>query len=363
VFGRLFPASTLRHPFEQRILDIKRRVFPEPFDWYRFDSFANLTQFDKLIAGGLESLARLAGDEPVADIGVADGDLAFLFESLGCDVTAIDWPGTNANQMRGIELLRRELGSQVRILEIDLDDQFRLDGDRFGLVLALGLIYHLKNPFYFVEKLAIHSRRAVFSTRILPRGTTSDPIARLTASREFEDDPTNFWFFSEAGLERLLDRAGWDIMARNISGDGVDDRYFCLAESRIAKCRPRVRLLNGWHEIENGAWRWTKREFAAVLEDPSQGSRFEMRFRVVPEILHSPLAVEAEIDGVPLGPEIFVRPGDHVYSRRVPVQALKHVARIRLSHAFEANGRELGVIVVLPPSTIVDEESGLRFVS
>jgi hypothetical protein len=358
VFGR----RAVRHPFEQRILDIKRRVFPEPFDWYRFDSFANLTQFEKLIQGGLQSLVEAAGDEPVADIGVADGDLAFLFESLGCAVTAIDWPGTNANQMRGLEVLRRELGSRVRILEIDLDDQFRLDGERFGLVLALGLIYHLKNPFYFAEKLAMHSRRAVFSTRILPRGTTSDAIARLTASREFEDDPTNFWFFSEAGLERLLDRAGWEITAKNVTGDGVDDRCFCLAESRMAKRRPTIRLLDGWHGIENGAWRWTKREFAAILEDPSEAARFEMRFRVVPEILQSPLFVEAEIDGVPLGAEICASAGDHVYSRPVPARASRHTVRIRLSQAFPANGRELGVIVVLPPGTIVDEESGMRLV-
>ena len=58
---------------------------------------------------------------------------------------------------------------------------------------------------------------------------------------------------------RLLDRCGWDIAAKSVSGDGVDDRYFCLAESRIAKKLPTIRLLDGWHSIENGAWRWTKR--------------------------------------------------------------------------------------------------------
>jgi hypothetical protein len=88
--------------------------------------------------------------------------------------------------------------------------------------------------------------------------------SRLTTAREFEDDPTNFWFFFEAGLERLLDPAGWDIMATNVTGNGVDDRYFCLTESRVAKSRPTMRLFEGWHKIENGAWRWAKREFAAV---------------------------------------------------------------------------------------------------
>jgi tRNA (mo5U34)-methyltransferase len=361
--GLSFRRHAFRHPFEQRILDIKRRLRPEPFDWYRFDSFANLTQFEQLIPGGIDSVVRLAGDEPVVDIGVADGDLAFLLESLGCKVTAIDWPGTNANQMRGIELLRRELESNLEIREIDLDDQFRLDGDRFGLALALGLMYHLKNPFFFAEKLAVHSRGALFSTRILPRGTTPDAIARLTSDREFENDPTNFWFFSEAGIERLLDRSGWDIAAKNITGDGIDDRYFCLAESRITKKLPTIRLLDGWHLIENGAWRWTKRCFGAVLENPPDATQFQLRFRIAPEILSGPLTIDAEVDGVSVGREVYEMPGDQIYSRPLPARAAKHTIRFRLSHTFQADGRDLGVIVVLPSRTIVDEESGLRLVA
>jgi tRNA (mo5U34)-methyltransferase len=361
--GLSFRRRALRHPFEQRILDIKGRVRPEPFDWYRFDSFANLTQFERLIPGGIASVVQLAGDEPVVDIGVADGDLSFLLESLGCQVTAIDWPGTNANQMRGLELLHRELESRVEIREIDLDDQFRLDGDRYGLALALGLMYHLKNPFYFAEKLATHCRRALFSTRILPRGATSDAVARLASDREFENDPTNYWFFSEAGIERMLDRCGWEIAAKNITGDGVDDRYFCLAESRIAKKLPTVRLLDGWHSIENGAWRWTRRCFGAVLENPSNATRLELRFRIVPEILSTPLTLEAEVDGMPVAPEVYGTAGDQSYSRPLPSRSARHTVRFRLSQAFEADGRELGVIVVLPSRTIVDEDSGLRLVT
>lgn len=356
----MFVRRVLRHPFERRILEIRKRLRPEPFDWYRFDSFANLTEFNRLVPGGIDALVRLAAGEPVADIGVADGDLSFLFESLGCDVTAIDWPGTNANQMQGIELLRRELGSHIRIREMNLDDQFRLDGERFGLVLALGLLYHLKNPFYFVEKLAIHCRWAVFSTRILPRGTTRDPIARLTGDREFENDPTNFWFFSETGIERLLQRSGWEIAARDITGDGTDDRYFCLAESRIGKYRPTIRLLDGWHEMEHNAWRWTEREFSAVLEDSAGSSVLELRFRAVPELMSAPLEVEVEVDGERLGVETYREPGDHAYSRQIRRGSGRRNVRVRLNRTFEAGGRELGVIVMLPPTTIVDDDAGLR---
>ncbi|HVW83240.1 MAG TPA: hypothetical protein VHB50_01100 [Bryobacteraceae bacterium] len=81
--------NALRHPFEQRPVEIRKRVKAEPFDWYRFDSFANVTHFESLLP------LALAGDEPVADIGAGDGDIALQLESLGCRVTAIDWPGVN----------------------------------------------------------------------------------------------------------------------------------------------------------------------------------------------------------------------------------------------------------------------------
>jgi hypothetical protein len=61
-----------------------------------------------LIPGGLDALIALAPGEPMADIGSGDGDLAFVLESLGCDVTAMDWPGYNANLMNGVRLMREE---------------------------------------------------------------------------------------------------------------------------------------------------------------------------------------------------------------------------------------------------------------
>ena len=39
-------------------------------------------------------------------------------ESLGLDVTVIDWPGTNINRMHGAELLKQELRSSVAIRNI-----------------------------------------------------------------------------------------------------------------------------------------------------------------------------------------------------------------------------------------------------
>lgn len=355
----------LRHPFEQRLLDIRRRFRPEPFDWYRFDTLANITHLEALLPRGLDSVLELAAGEPVADIGTGDGDMAFLLDSLGCDVTAIDWPGTNANEMNGLALLRQELGSSVRIREVEIDEQFRLDGERFGLVLAFGLLYHLKNPYYFVEKTGLHSRYCLLSTRILPRARSREAVAYLAGEREFRNDPTNFWFFTEPGVLRLLDRCGWDVLTKRTVRNGDDHRFFCLAESRTAKSLPTIRILDGWHAMENRAWRWTRREFGAVIENLPGSTTFEFRCRVMPELLMSgdKLTVEAAVNGVALAPEAWSGPGLHVYSRSIAPAPRRCEIRIRLSHTFNDGERDLGVVVRLPRSTILDEDCGLRLYS
>jgi tRNA (mo5U34)-methyltransferase len=204
-----FRRAARQQEFAARIAGIKSRVRPEPFDWYPYDSFANLQHLEKLVSPLPEGLRELAGESPVGDFGAGDGELAFWLESLGLEVIAADFPGSNANQMRGIELLKQELGSNLKIWRVDLDQQFTLDGQRFGLVLCLGLLYHLKNPVFFLEKLSRHARYCVLSTRILPRRTEQRPIAYFAGDREINDDPTNFWFFAEAGLLRLIERCGW----------------------------------------------------------------------------------------------------------------------------------------------------------
>ena len=360
--------NRLRHPFEERLLKIRQRIKPEPFDWYSHDSLANITQLEALLPRGLDSIIELAKGEPVADIGAGDGDMSFLFESLGCDVTAIDWPGTNANEMSGLALLRRELNSSISIRQIELDEQFQLDGDRFGVVLALGLLYHLKNPYYFIEKLGVHARYGLFSTRILLRGQTSEAVAYLSTVGEYLNDPTNFWFFSESGILRLLDRCGWDVVTTRVTGDGQDDRFFCLAESRNSKTKPIIRILNGWHKMEHRAWRWTGREFGAVIENLAGTTQLELTFQATPALFKSrdTLSVEATVNGEPLPPENYRSPGRYTYSRPISPATKRCEIQIRLSHTFPEPpdaDRNLGVIVRLPRSTIIDEDCGLQLYS
>ncbi len=69
----------------------------------------------------------------------------------------------------------------------------------------------------------------------------SVPAAYLVAPDECNNDATNFWMFSEAGLRRILHRTGWDVLDFDTFGNRVnsdpataagDERAFCFVGSR-----------------------------------------------------------------------------------------------------------------------------------
>jgi len=173
--------------------------------------------------------------------------VAFFLEALGCSVHAGDYPPTNFNGMRGVNALREALSSKVHIFQANLDDRFSLPALRYGLAFFCGTLYHLKNPFYVLEVLARSAAYCVLNTRVArqsPDGKIDfqhQPIAYLLDATEANNDPTNYWIFSEGGLRRILDRAGWDLLdygttgdkkKSNPSSDEADERAFCFLRSR-----------------------------------------------------------------------------------------------------------------------------------
>ncbi|HRG15929.1 MAG TPA: hypothetical protein PLB00_08025 [Pseudomonadota bacterium] len=239
--------------------DARKREMAVDFPWYPWPSLTNFQHLDRLLRGENRDLRRLLGEGTAVDIGAADGDVAFFMESLGVPMHVVDYPPTNYNSCRGVRAMRDALSSKVDILETDLDDQFRLPQSRYEFAFFLGILYHLKNPFFVLEALAKSARHAVISTRIashnLPSGRKSGdgglnagrvelasvPAAYLVAPDECNNDATNYWIFSEAGLKRILHRTGWDVLDFMTVGavgksdpatpDG-DERAFCLVKSR-----------------------------------------------------------------------------------------------------------------------------------
>ncbi len=358
--------------FERELEAARRRIERrgQEIAWYPYRSLSGLALLEKLLTGEHRRLLALAGEDPLLDLGCADGELAFFLESLGFQVHAVDYPDTNSNGMQGVRALKRELNSSVEILAVDLDSQFTLPGHRYGLAFFLGTLYHLKNPFYVMERLATHALHCVLSTRVARfaadrRTEIRDlPVAYLLNPGEANQDWTNYWVFSEAGLKRLIQRTGWRILDFMTTGNTTrsdpvswegDERAFCLLKSVPAETARAAELIRGWHELEYGCWRWTERQFAALLRVPPERPRLKLKLCFfLPEAVITRLgaiSLAASVNGAPLEPETYTRPGEYVFARTLPSRleaGERLLAEFSLDRALppdEEDPRERGLIV------------------
>jgi hypothetical protein len=203
--------------FRQRLLALKVSNPPSGFTWYGYEIFGNFTHLERMLTGENREIFARVKDRPILDVGAADGDLAFFLESLGYRVDIVDWPSTNWNGLRGARRIKELLGSGVGIHEIDIDAVFE-PPSRYGLVVFLGILYHLRNPMLALERFARCSDYLLLSTRVArfaPDGRTAldgVSVAYLLGPEECNNDATNWWIFSRPGLRKLVARAGWQIL-------------------------------------------------------------------------------------------------------------------------------------------------------
>ncbi len=350
--------------FEKHLNEVKESLAPLGINWYPYRTLTIFPILDKVLTGPRRHLLELAAGDPILDVGCGDGAVSFFLESLGCDVRAIDGFHSNHNSMRGFTELRTALKSSVPIEVIDLDSQFRLSEDIYGLAMFFGVLYHLKNPFYILETLAARARYCLLSTRIAqqtPSGTSmqKEPFAYLLDPSESNDDATNYWIFSEVALRRLLSRTGWDLLDFHVMGVDRgseparldrDQRAFCLLKSRICP-QYWVKLLEGWHPLEQTSFRWTERRFSVELKRPPlvNLSTFRFDFRLT---FPGPVILNVKVNGIDLPGATYSAEGEHSYSAKLPRQALKNTS-IRIDFEVDKclpsgalDERELALLVV-----------------
>lgn len=234
--------------FSARLARIKKDN-PIEGGWYGYDIMGNLVHLDCLLSGANRSLFDGLGNKAVADIGCADGDLGFFLETKGFEIDFLDWPATNWNGLRGVRRLVDLLNSRAQVHALNLDEYFSLPKAQYELVLFLGILYHLKNPFYVLERLAKSAKYCFVSTRVFriaPSGEDLSQVnvAYLLAADESENgDATNYWILTERCLRRLFHRTGWDVLDFTTVGEAQrsdpqsvarDERAFALLRSRVA---------------------------------------------------------------------------------------------------------------------------------
>ncbi|HJZ96201.1 MAG TPA: methyltransferase domain-containing protein [Candidatus Solibacter sp.] len=349
--------------FGERLRDVKKRLGDPGFEWYPYETLSALANLDKMLTGANREL--FSGRGRVLDLGAQDGELSFLLESLGYQVIAGDHPAYNHNGMHGIHALKAALASRVEIHEIDLDRPFTLPHDTYDLVVMLGVLYHLRNPFYVLEELARRTSHCLLSTRVarcypdgspMPAGVS---LAYLLAENELNQDNSNYFIFNEAGLRTMLDRAHWEVvdyasLGQTHLSDPVrldrDERAFCLLRSRYSRLA-NLELLDGWYDSEDTGWRWTAKEFGVRVRPNGIPRVLEMKVWVAEKSIAQlgVLTLSATANGRALTPAVFGTAGVEMFTRELEGLADGEIeVRFRLDKALPgdaSDSRELGVIV------------------
>lgn len=172
--------------------------------------------------------ADLTG-QTVLDVGCNGGFYAIEMKRRGAArVVAVDWDERYLRQGR--------FAADVCAVDIEFRCLSVYDvaalGERFDIVLFMGVLYHLRHPLLALDLLHAHVTRGLFVFQSMLRGSTDacDVAADYPFSetavfdqagyprlhfveRQYSHDPTNWWIPNRAGAEAMLRSAGFEILA------------------------------------------------------------------------------------------------------------------------------------------------------
>lgn len=161
--------------------------------------------------------ADLSG-KTVLDIGCWDGFFSFECERRGAKrVVAADvWETLGRD---AFDFARAELDSAVEPVQASVYDlPEALRGERFDLVLFLGVLYHLKHPLLALEKAArvtAPGGLAIVETAVDAEALMDRPLMAFYPGDELNGDPTNWWTPNVPALASMLGTCGFaDVVAR-----------------------------------------------------------------------------------------------------------------------------------------------------
>ncbi|RVD60182.1 TIGR04290 family methyltransferase [Mesorhizobium sp. M2D.F.Ca.ET.185.01.1.1] len=176
----------------------------------------------------------------VLDIGCNAGFYSIEMKKRGADrVLGIDFDQAYLAQAR----FAAEIADcDIEFRELSVYDVASL-GERFDIVLFMGVLYHLRHPLLALDLIRAHVASDLMIFQSMQRG--SGKVLSLEQNYHFwtrdlfdqpefpklhfiehryADDPTNWWIPNRACTEAMLRSAGFDILLRP-----EDEVYFCRA--------------------------------------------------------------------------------------------------------------------------------------
>lgn len=181
----------------------------------------------------------------VLDVGTANGGAAFEAERRGASrVVAVDiFPP----EWFGFDALKELLGSNVGYLRAStyqLTEAFK--GERFDVVLFLGVLYHLRHPLLALDNLREVTRGTCYlETAVADHDQpdlTGSPIARFYRRDELNGDPSNWFVPTVAALEDWCGSSGFEY--ERVAAWPADEPSRCLLKLRVAPEEPEFSQLS-----------------------------------------------------------------------------------------------------------------------
>jgi tRNA (mo5U34)-methyltransferase len=167
----------------------------------------------------------------VADIGASNGYFSFAARQRGARVVAFDFRHKDnsgfglAQYINGLSDIEHH---HVNVLDITADQY-----GQFDIVLALGLLYHVADPYRALVNCAALSRDRLLIESycidaLFPPALAAEPVMRFISDPQRfpqQGQPntyrSNFWGFTSVCLERLVEEVGFAVQRKIVRSDRV----------------------------------------------------------------------------------------------------------------------------------------------
>lgn len=152
-------------------------------------------------------------NKSVLDIGAWDGFMSFESERRGASrVLAVEhdsWSGPGWGTKDTFNYAHKKLNSKVESLDSDLFDLDPQVQGKFDVVLLLGVIYHLTDPYGGLKKAADMTNNLLIVESTAYQGCPDEPVMRYHLGSELCNDPSNFWSPNALCLRNMLTEIGF----------------------------------------------------------------------------------------------------------------------------------------------------------
>lgn len=144
----------------------------------------------------------------VLDIGASDGFFTAKCYERGSEVVAVDY---NDKHMSGFHVTEQVRDLNVEHMHANLWDLPSKISGSFDIVLFLGVLYHLPDPCRALHILRNLCEGTMYLETVCWEFGGDEPLFRFCPDRWLNNDRTNFWLSNPAGLQAIVEDAGFDL--------------------------------------------------------------------------------------------------------------------------------------------------------